>query len=398
MFMRTAAPAESPLPWDDRPGHTHRDSIGGLRLDATAVARFDRLLHEIHPEARHVDADRIATLGRWLQDLPAEKARAVLDERLSRIEQLRAMLDDADWDRREGACRRVRKLLAYLDQDQDLIPDAIPLLGLLDDVILLELAWPAVSTEAALSEELGTSQVWLLNDLEANAHGIATLGPSDLHMLRGFAPGLIGNAAVISPGTGLGEAGLFWDGSRHQPFACEGGHCDLAPADEQQIGLLRHLIGKYGHASWERVLSGPGFVELYDYLKDVARIAAATQASFAPPGPDRAATIAQAGLAEACPVASAALDWFVTLLGAEAGNLALKLNATAGVFLGGGIPPKILPRLRGPRFVEAFLAKGRMRRVLEPVPVAVVLDDRTALKGSARYAALHAVAAVEERA
>ena len=97
-------------------------------------------------------------------------------------------------------------------------------------------------------------------------------------------------------------------------------------------------------------------------------------------------------------MASAALDWFVTLLGAEAGNLALKLNATAGVFLGGGIPPKILPRLRGPRFVEAFLAKGRMRRVLEPVPVAVVLDDRTALKGSARYAALHAVAAVEERA
>jgi uncharacterized membrane protein YkvA (DUF1232 family) len=148
MFMRTAAPADTPLPWDDRPGHAHRDSIGGLRLDATAVARFDRLLHEIHPEARHVDADRIATLGRWLQGLPAARARAVLDERLSRIEQLRAMLDDADWDRREGACRRVRKLLAYLDQDQDLIPDAIPLLGLLDDVILLELAWPAVATEA----------------------------------------------------------------------------------------------------------------------------------------------------------------------------------------------------------------------------------------------------------
>jgi glucokinase len=257
---------------------------------------------------------------------------------------------------------------------------------------------PWVIDAAELSEELGTPHVWLLNDLEANAHGIATLGPSDLHMLRGFAPGLTGNAAVISPGTGLGEAGLFWDGSRHHPFACEGGHCDLAPADEQQIGLLRHLIGKYGHASWERVLSGPGFVELYDYLKDVARIAVATEASFAPPGADRAATIARAGLAEACPVASAALDWFVTLLGAEAGNLALKLNATAGVFLGGGIPPKILPRLRGPRFVEAFLAKGRMRRVLEPVPVAVVLDDTTALKGSARYAALQAATAVEERA
>ena len=148
MFMRTTAPADTSLPWADRPGHANRDSIGGFHLDAAAVARFDRLLHEIHPEARHVDADRIVTLGRWLQDLPAEKARAVLDERLSRIEQLRAMLDDADWDRREGACRRVRKLLAYLDQDHDLIPDTIPLLGLLDDVILLELAWPAVSTEA----------------------------------------------------------------------------------------------------------------------------------------------------------------------------------------------------------------------------------------------------------
>ena len=148
MLRRTAAPADTPLPWKDRPDHANRDSISGFRLDADAVARFDQLLHEIHPEAQSVDADRIATLGRWLQGLPAAQARAVLDERLTRIEQLRAMLDDADWDRREGACQRVRKLLAYLDQDHDLIPDTIPLLGLLDDVILLELAWPAVATEA----------------------------------------------------------------------------------------------------------------------------------------------------------------------------------------------------------------------------------------------------------
>jgi len=148
MFMRTTAPADTPLPWDDRPDHASRDRIGDFVLDAAAVSRFDQLLHAIHPQARHVDADRIATLGRWLQGLPAAQARAVLDERLRRIEQLRAMLDDADWDRREAACERVRTLLAYLDQDHDLIPDAIPLLGLLDDVILLELAWPAVATEA----------------------------------------------------------------------------------------------------------------------------------------------------------------------------------------------------------------------------------------------------------
>lgn len=148
MSMRTAATADTLLPWDRRPDHASRDSIGGIRLDAAAVARFDRLLHDIHPAARHVDADRIATLGRWLLDLPADRARAVLDDRLARIEQLRAMLDDADWDRREAACTRVRKLVAYLDQDQDLIPDTIPLLGLLDDVLLLELAWPAVAIEA----------------------------------------------------------------------------------------------------------------------------------------------------------------------------------------------------------------------------------------------------------
>ena len=148
MLMRAAVPTENPLPWDDRPDHANRGSIAGFRLDASAVSRFDQLLHEIHPEARHVDVDRIASLGRWLQDLPAEDARAALDLRLARIEQLRGMLDDADWDQREEACARVRKLLAYLDQDADLIPDSMPLLGLLDDVILLELAWPAVATEA----------------------------------------------------------------------------------------------------------------------------------------------------------------------------------------------------------------------------------------------------------
>ncbi|MFS8138080.1 MAG: YkvA family protein [Thermomonas sp.] len=146
--MRAAPPADIPLPWDDRPDHPNRNRVAGFRLDPSAVSRFDQLLHEVHPEARHVDVDRIASIGRWLHELPADQARAVLDERLARIEHLRAMLDDRDWDQREVPCKRVRTLLAYLDQDADLIPDAIPVLGLLDDVILLELAWPAVATEA----------------------------------------------------------------------------------------------------------------------------------------------------------------------------------------------------------------------------------------------------------
>ena len=148
MFMRAVVPSQIALPWDDRPAVSSRDTIAGLQLDASAVSRFDGLLHEVYPEARHVDVDRIASIGRWLQDLPPELARTALDERLSRIELLRTMIDDADWDHRETASGRVRKLLAYLDQDVDLIPDSIPLLGLLDDVILLELAWPAVETEA----------------------------------------------------------------------------------------------------------------------------------------------------------------------------------------------------------------------------------------------------------
>lgn len=148
MLTPPTTPTDKPLPWNDRPGQVHRDHVAGLQLDEAATDRFDRLLHDIYPEACHVDADRIATLGRWLQDMPAAEARTVLRERLDRIEQLRAMLVDPDWDRREDPCLRVRKLLDYVDSDADLIPDSIPLLGLLDDVILLELSWPAVATEA----------------------------------------------------------------------------------------------------------------------------------------------------------------------------------------------------------------------------------------------------------
>ena len=148
MFTRTVVPNEIPLPWDNRPGQANADFIAGLQLDASAVSRFDQLLHEIHPAAHHVDVDRIASLAHWLHELPSDQAREVLKERLSRIELLRSMLNDADWDQHEATSGRVRKLLAYLDKNTDLIPDHTPVLGLLDDVMLLELAWPAVKTEA----------------------------------------------------------------------------------------------------------------------------------------------------------------------------------------------------------------------------------------------------------
>ena len=243
----------------------------------------------------------------------------------------------------------------------------------------------------SLARALGIDRVWLLNDLEANAWGITALEPADFAVLHAGSPGARGNGAVISAGTGLGEAGLYWDGTRHLPFATEGGHADFAPADELQLELLRHLRSKYGHVSWERVLSGPGLDDIYVFLRDVARVA--TPAASIPDalmGPDRPATIANAGFAGACPVCVQAVELLVWFYGAEAGNLALKLMATGGVFLGGGIAPRILDRLKAPRFLEAFTSKGRMKPVLEAIPIRVILNDKAALIGAAQCAAVRA--------
>jgi glucokinase len=241
-----------------------------------------------------------------------------------------------------------------------------------------------------LAAHLRLSRVWLVNDLEANAYGIATLAASDLVVVQRGDPQASGNAAVIAPGTGLGEAGLFWDGRQHIPFAAEGGHCDFAPADELQTDLLKHLARKHGHVSWERIVSGPGLVEIYDFLREVVGMNRTGSLPPAFEGPDRAAAISKAGLAGACPVSSRALDVFVSILGAEAGNLALKVMATGGVYVGGGIAPKIADRLKAPDFLAAFRAKGRMARLMEDIPVSLILDDKAALKGAAWCAALRA--------
>lgn len=255
-------------------------------------------------------------------------------------------------------------------------------------VLGTNLPWTVDAAE--LAGRFGLGRVWLLNDLEANAYGIATLEDDDLLLLQRGAANAAGNAAVISPGTGLGEAGLFWDGRQHIPFAAEGGHCDFGPGDELQTDLLRHLSRKHGHVSWERLLSGPGLVEIHDFLREVVGMNRSGSIPAAFDGPDRAASISNAGLAGACPVSVKALDVFVSLLGAEAGNLALKVMATGGLYVGGGIAPKIAEKLKGPAFIEAFRAKGRMASLLEEIPVSLILDEQTALKGAAWCAALRA--------
>jgi glucokinase len=241
------------------------------------------------------------------------------------------------------------------------------------------LPWVVEST--ALGAELGGVPVYLLNDLEALANGVGLVPETRLATLNAGVPGRTGNAAVIAAGTGLGEAGLAWDGERHVPFASEGGHADFAPRTEQEIALLRHLRQHLGHVSYERVLSGPGLVHIFDFLRDV-------EGHAEPPARgDGPAAITAAALAGHSPIAVAALDLFVSIYGAEAGNLALKLKATAGVYVGGGIAPKILPKLTDGAFRAAFLDKGRFASFLADVPVRVVLEEHVALWGAARHAA-----------
>lgn len=240
-----------------------------------------------------------------------------------------------------------------------------------------------------LSRILRFGRVTLINDLEATAHGIAFLNREEFCELNPHAGGEKGNAAVIAAGTGLGEAGLYWDGRRHRPFACEGGHADFAPRNEREMELLRFLQKEFTRVSYERVLSGPGLHNIYRFLRDTG---AGTEPSWLAEQlntADPPAVISRFALEQKSELCVEAIDLFVSIYGAEAGNLALKLLSTAGVYVGGGIAPKILDKLLAGTFLEAFLAKGRMRPLLEAMPIRVILDDKAALRGTARCAALH---------
>ncbi|MGE0041136.1 MAG: glucokinase [Vicinamibacterales bacterium] len=259
-----------------------------------------------------------------------------------------------------------------------------PIVG--DIVRTTNLPW--VIDRRELSALLGTPRVRLINDLEAVAHGVGVLGDDELVTLNPGRSDRSGNAAVIAAGTGLGEAGLYWDGAVHHPFATEGGHASFAPRNELEIGLLRFLLAEHQDVSWERVLSGPGLHGIYRYLRDGLRAGEPEWLTDRLRDGDPAAIVAGAALDGSSPVCRRALDLFVTLYGAEAGNLALKTLATGGVFVAGGIAPKILPALTGGNFLRAFVRHGRFRPVLEAIPVQVVVSDAVALRGAARAAVL----------
>lgn len=245
---------------------------------------------------------------------------------------------------------------------------------------------PWVVDGKELANELGISKVVLINDLQANAFGLEYLNPDEFETLHPGEKNAVGNRALISAGTGLGEGGMYWDGKDHHPFACEGGHVDFGPRDEKEIQLFLFLKKKFPHVSYERIVSGMGLALLYEFLftndYGTPTFAVANEMTTMDP----AKVITMHALDGSCELCQQTVLWFVSLYGSEAGNLALKIFATGGLYVGGGIAPKILPFLKKEIFLESFFSKGRMRAVLEKMPIKVVLNANTALYGAMLYA------------
>jgi glucokinase len=239
-----------------------------------------------------------------------------------------------------------------------------------------------------LRRVLKLESVTLLNDLEAGAYGIFALENDEFCTLNEGAMRQSGNKALIAAGTGLGQAILYDDGHHFNPLASEGGHADFAPRNELEIELLRYLIERFQHVSYERVLSGPGLFNIYRFFKErrgleepkwlTERFAAAD---------DSSAVVSKAALAGEAEICVKSLDLFVAVYGAEAGNLALRAKSVRGLYIGGGIAPKILAKLKDGVFMRAFVDKGRYTDFLTAVPVQVVLNDQAALRGAAYYGA-----------
>ncbi len=245
---------------------------------------------------------------------------------------------------------------------------------------------PWVIDARDLAKQLQLDAVGMINDLEAYAYGIDGLDSKDFVTLNEGSEDAEGNRAVISARTGLGVAGLYWDGFRHHPFACEGGHSDFAPRNTLEMELLAYLQKKYGRISCERLLSGPGIKNIYDFLRDTQKaeepqwlkdqIAAATDA------PALISQLAQEGKAAIC---DRAMTIFVSIYGAETGNVALNFLSTGGIFIGGSVAAKNVSKMKDPIFMESFLDKGRMVDLLKEIPVTIVLNDDSGLIGAARY-------------
>jgi glucokinase len=280
----------------------------------------------------------------------------------------------------------VREFLAQVDVSPDRASFGVAGPVVRGQAEITNLPW--VLDEIRLADAMALTTVRLLNDLDALAYALPILHEEDIHTLNEGRPVADGALAIIAPGTGLGEAFLTWDGSRYVPHASEGGHADFAPTNSLQLGLLQYLLDRFEHVSYERVCSGRGLPNIYAYLRDSGYAeeppALAEQLAAAE---DPTPVIVKAALDEGPQheLCVATLNTFVSILGAEAGNLALRVVATGGVYLGGGIPPRILPVLTNGEFMHAFRSKGRLSELMVRTPVHVILNPKAALMGAACY-------------
>lgn len=266
------------------------------------------------------------------------------------------------------------------------------------DIICLGIAGPVVSGKVqgtnfpweinsdAIAKELKINTVVLINDMEANAYGLAALTENDFETLK-YGSSIPGNIALISPGTGLGEAGLFWDGTYYHPFASEGGHCDYGPRNESDVEVWNYFLQKYGHVSWERLISGPGIYDMYLLLRRVSGEKEPEWLKEKLVHEDPAATISDAAFTAKDPVCTETLELFIRFLAIEASQLALKFKATGGIYIGGGILPKIIKHINKEIFQSNFMQSGRLNTLLQMIPVKVILNEKTALLGAAFYGA-----------
>lgn len=252
-------------------------------------------------------------------------------------------------------------------------------------VVVTNLPWQVDAKE--IEAATGISDVFLLNDLEATAYGMAGMDESDFSFLHPGDPDAGGNMAILSPGTGLGEAGLFWDGKAYHPFATEGGHCDYSCRNAADLELHNYMLKKYKVVSWESIVAGPAVHDIYQFLCEIKKSAASTAITEKFKTEDPSAVISEAAIAGSDPVCVEAMRIFVRNLARECCNLILKLKSTGGLLIAGGIPPKILPLLRDPYFYDNLMDCDRMQELVKKVPVKVILNDKAPLIGAGWYGA-----------
>jgi glucokinase len=278
----------------------------------------------------------------------------------------------------------------FLSENNGAKPDRI-CLGVAGPVLngkveLTNLGWDFDTND--VKSGLGINDVCLINDLEAMAYGLAELTADDFIILHQGNDSIKGNMAIVAPGTGLGEAGLYWNGKQHYPFPTEGGHCDFCPRTETDMELHDYLEKKYGVVSWERVIAGPAIYDIYEFLRDVKKMeepAWLTEALQVEK--TRSSVISKAAIENKAAICTAVMGHFVRYLGRESSNLVLKMKATGGLFLGGGIPPKIAPLLQQKSFFEHYMDCDRMEHLLEGVTIRIIKNDKTGLIGAGYYGA-----------